>query len=143
MKKNLIFGLTAAFILLLTGCVSPARPTSSDSVPNEGTVDVTEPIDNESSMDSVLGEESETIETIKSVGNDYDYNSEIHVDDPNSIEVEANEGDGLSMSFTNDYIYGNFLIYSSSLMSGGTYTLAREGTSVLSWTQSSSSVTIS
>ncbi|MDY5441234.1 MAG: hypothetical protein SPG64_03320 [Candidatus Enteromonas sp.] len=52
MKKNLIFGLTAAFILLLTGCVSPARPTSSDSVPNEGTVDVTEPIDNESSEET-------------------------------------------------------------------------------------------
>ena len=52
-------------------------------------------------------------------------------------------GNGLDISFTNDYQYGSFLIYSSSITSGSTYTLSRGGTSVLSWTQSSTSVTIS
>ena len=47
------------------------------------------------------------------------------------------------ISFINDYAYGSFLIYSSSLTSGSTYTLSRNGSSVLSWSQSSSSVTIS
>ena len=51
-------------------------------------------------------------------------------------------GDGLSVSFINDYNYGSFLIYSSSLTSGGTYTLSRNNSTVLSWTQSSNSVTI-
>ena len=52
-------------------------------------------------------------------------------------------GTGLEVSFTNDYIYGSFQVYSSSLASGGTYTLTRNGTTVYSWTQSSTSVTIS
>ena len=52
-------------------------------------------------------------------------------------------GDGLDISFTNDYAYGNFLIYSSSLVSNATYTLSRANSTVLSWTQSSKSVTIS
>ncbi len=52
-------------------------------------------------------------------------------------------GDGLSVSFTNDYAYSSFLVYSSSLASGGNYTLSRGGSAVYSWTQSSSSVTIS
>ncbi|MCR4911080.1 MAG: carbohydrate-binding domain-containing protein [Bacilli bacterium] len=52
-------------------------------------------------------------------------------------------GTGLEVSFTNDYIYGSFQIYSSSLTTGSTYTLSRSGTAVLSWTQSSNSVTIS
>ena len=52
-------------------------------------------------------------------------------------------GEGLNVSFTNDYIYGAFLVYSSSLVSNATYTLSRENTTVFSWTQSSNSVTIS
>lgn len=52
-------------------------------------------------------------------------------------------GDNINISFTNDYTYGNFLIYSSDLVSGATYTLSRENTSVLSWSQSSKSVVIS
>ena len=52
-------------------------------------------------------------------------------------------GDNFELSFTNDYVYGSFLIYSSSLTSGSTYTLSRGESEVLSWTQSSSSVTIS
>lgn len=52
-------------------------------------------------------------------------------------------GTGLEVAFTNDYAYASFQIYSSSLSSGATYTLARAGTSVLSWTQSGTSVTIS
>ena len=52
-------------------------------------------------------------------------------------------GDGLNVSFTNDYTYGNFQVYSSKLTTNSTYSLSRNGTSVLSWTQSSKSVTIS
>ncbi len=52
-------------------------------------------------------------------------------------------GDGLEVSFTNDYVYGSFQIYSSSLTSNGSYTLCKDGATVLSWTQSSNSVTIS
>ena len=52
-------------------------------------------------------------------------------------------GDGLDISFTNDYVYGSFQIYSSKLTTNSTYTLSRSGTSVLSWTQSAKSVTIS
>lgn len=52
-------------------------------------------------------------------------------------------GDNLSVSFTNDYNYGSFLIYSSSLKTGSTYTLSLGSSTVLSWTQSSSNVTIS
>ena len=51
-------------------------------------------------------------------------------------------GNGLEVSFTNDYIYSSFQIYSSEL-ANATYTLYRNGSTVLSWTQSSSSVTIS
>lgn len=64
-----------------------------------------------------------------------------------SVSLQAGEytlsGSGLEISFTNDYNYGSFLIYSSSLVSGNTYTLSRNGSSLLSWSQSSSSVTIS
>ena len=52
-------------------------------------------------------------------------------------------GTGLEVSFTNDYTYGSFQVYSSSLANGGTYTLTRNGTTVYTWTQSSTSVTIS
>ena len=52
-------------------------------------------------------------------------------------------GDGLNVSFTNDYTYGSFQVYSSKLTTNSTYTLSRNGTSVLSWAQSSKSVTIS
>lgn len=52
-------------------------------------------------------------------------------------------GEGVNISFTNDYSYGNFLVYSSSMVNGASYTLSREGSTVLSWTQSSTSVTIS
>lgn len=51
-------------------------------------------------------------------------------------------GGDLSISFTNDYNYGSFLIYSSSLATGNSYTLSREGSTLLSWSQSSNSVTI-
>lgn len=52
-------------------------------------------------------------------------------------------GTGIDLSFTNDYNYSSFLIYSSALTTNSTYTLARSGTTVYSWTQSSNSVTIS
>ena len=52
-------------------------------------------------------------------------------------------GGDLDISFTNDYVYGSFMIYSSGLVSGTSYTLNRGSTTVLSWTQSSSSQTIS
>ena len=52
-------------------------------------------------------------------------------------------GTGLEVSFTNDYVYGSFQVYSSSLANGGKYTLTRGDTTVYSWTQSSTSVTIS
>ena len=52
-------------------------------------------------------------------------------------------GINLEVSFTNDYVYGSFQVYSSYLASNGSYTLSRNGTTVLSWTQSSNSVTIS
>ena len=64
-----------------------------------------------------------------------------------SVNLQAGNytlsGGDMSITFTNDYIYGSFMIYSSSLKTGSTYTLAREGSVVLSWSQSSSSVTIS
>ena len=52
-------------------------------------------------------------------------------------------GSGLEVSFTNDYQYSSFQIYSANLATGGTYTLIRGTTTVYSWTQSSNSVTIS
>ena len=52
-------------------------------------------------------------------------------------------GGDLNLSFTNDYQYSSFLIYSSVITSGTTYTLSRNGSTLLSWAQSSSSVTIS
>ena len=52
-------------------------------------------------------------------------------------------GTNIDISFTNDYVYGSFLIYSSSLTTGSTYTLTRNNSTVLSWSQSSSPVTIS
>lgn len=52
-------------------------------------------------------------------------------------------GSGLEVSFTNDYIYSSFQIYSSELVSNATYTLSRSGTTLLTWSQTSSSVTIS
>ena len=53
------------------------------------------------------------------------------------------EGENFELSFTNDYSYTKFCVYSTSLVSGSTYTLSRADTAVVSWTQSSSSVTIS
>ena len=52
-------------------------------------------------------------------------------------------GDNVSISFTNDYQYGAFTIYSDALQNGSTYTLTSNNVSLLSWTQSSNSVTIS
>lgn len=52
-------------------------------------------------------------------------------------------GTGIDLNFTNDYNYSSFLIYSSALTTNSTYTLARSGTTIYSWTQSSNSVTIS
>lgn len=52
-------------------------------------------------------------------------------------------GTGINIDFTNDYDYGRFLIYSSLLSLNNTYTLSNNGSTVLSWNQSSSSVTIS
>ena len=64
-----------------------------------------------------------------------------------SVSLQAGNytlsGTGIDVSFINDYAYGSFLIYSSSLTTGSTYTLARNNSTVLSWNQSSSSVTIS
>lgn len=64
-----------------------------------------------------------------------------------SVSLQAGNytlsGTNVNISFINDYAYGSFLIYSSSLTNGSTYTLSRNGSSVLSWSQSSSSVTIS
>ena len=52
-------------------------------------------------------------------------------------------GNGLEVSFTNDYTYSSFLVYSANLALNSTYTLTRGSTTVYSWTQSSNSVTIS
>ena len=52
-------------------------------------------------------------------------------------------GTGIDISFTNDYNYGSFMIYSSLLTTNATYTLSRNGSTLLSWNQSSSSITIS
>ena len=52
-------------------------------------------------------------------------------------------GTNLDISFTNDYVYGSFQVYSSYLASGSTYILSRGGSTVYTWTQSSNSVTIS
>ena len=52
-------------------------------------------------------------------------------------------GDGVNVSFTNDYIYGSFLVYSSGLTSNATYTLTCNESTVVSWSQTSNSVTIS
>lgn len=52
-------------------------------------------------------------------------------------------GTDINLSFTNNYTYGSFTIYSSLLATNGTYTLAANGSAILSWTQSSSNVTIS
>ena len=41
-------------------------------------------------------------------------------------------GNGLEISFTNDYVYGSFLVYSSYLTSGSSYTLTRDGSTVYS-----------
>ena len=64
-----------------------------------------------------------------------------------SVSLQAGNytlsGTNIDISFTNDYVYGSFLIYSSSLTIGSTYTLTRNNSTVLSWSQSSSSVTIS
>ena len=64
-----------------------------------------------------------------------------------SVSLQAGNytltGTGIDISFINDYAYGSFLIYSSSLVTNSTYTLSRENSTVLSWNQSSSSVTIS
>ena len=48
-------------------------------------------------------------------------------------------GTDFSKTFTNQYNYAAFLIYSSELVIGNTYTLANGTTTVLSWTQTSSS----
>ena len=52
-------------------------------------------------------------------------------------------GADLNLSFTNNYVYGSFIIYSSALLLNNEYTLAVNGSKVLSWTQTSASVTIS
>lgn len=51
-------------------------------------------------------------------------------------------GGDLNISFANDYSYSSFLIYSSSLVAGNSYTLSVGGSTLLSWSQSSNSVTI-
>lgn len=53
------------------------------------------------------------------------------------------KGENIDIAFVNDFGYSKFCIYSSSLVSNQTYTLAREDSTVKSWTQSSNSVTIS
>ena len=52
-------------------------------------------------------------------------------------------GNGFSKTFENSYQYSKFLIYSNELVQGNTYTLSCDGSQVLNWTQSSSSVAIS
>ena len=64
-----------------------------------------------------------------------------------SVSLQAGNytlsGTGIDIGFINDYAYGSFLIYSSSLTTNASYTLSRNNSTVLSWNQSSSSVTIS
>ncbi|MBP5217077.1 MAG: carbohydrate-binding domain-containing protein [Bacilli bacterium] len=52
-------------------------------------------------------------------------------------------GTNLEVSFVNDYAYGSFLVYSSYLTNGATYTLSRNGSTIYSWNQTANSVTIS
>ena len=51
-------------------------------------------------------------------------------------------GGNFSKTFENEYAYSAFLIYSNELATGTTYTLKNGSTSVISWTQNSSSVKI-
>ncbi len=52
-------------------------------------------------------------------------------------------GGDISKTFENDYEYSTFLVYSAEMSTGTSYTLACDGNTVLSWTQSSSSQQIS
>lgn len=64
-----------------------------------------------------------------------------------SVNLEAGNyklsGDGIDVSFINDYQYGSFMVYSGQLANNATYTLYRNDSSILSWSQSSNSVIIS
>lgn len=51
-------------------------------------------------------------------------------------------GGSLNKTFKNEYTYSAFLLYSSELSTGTTYTLKNDSTSVLSWTQNSSTQSI-
>ena len=52
-------------------------------------------------------------------------------------------GQGLSITFLNNYQYATFIVYSSNISLNNEYTLAYNGTTVLSWTQTSNTTTIS
>ncbi len=52
-------------------------------------------------------------------------------------------GGSLSKTWSNEYTYSAFLIYSSEMSTGTSYTLKNGSSTVLSWTQSSSSQSIS
>ena len=52
-------------------------------------------------------------------------------------------GGDMSFSFYNQYVYSKFLVYSDQLKTGTSYTLVNGSNTLLSWTQSSSSQSIS
>ena len=52
-------------------------------------------------------------------------------------------GGDITKTFENEYNYSTFLVYSNEIVKGESYTLARDGTTLLSWTQSSQSQKIS
>ena len=52
-------------------------------------------------------------------------------------------GQGLSIAFLNNYQYATFIVYSSNISLNNEYTLTYNGTTVLSWTQTSNTTTIS
>ena len=51
-------------------------------------------------------------------------------------------GGEITKTFENDLEYSNFIIYSNELVLNESYTLSKDGSAVLSWTQTSNSVTI-
>ena len=51
-------------------------------------------------------------------------------------------GGEITKTFENDLEYSNFIIYSSELVLNESYALSKDGSAVLSWTQTSNSVTI-
>ena len=51
-------------------------------------------------------------------------------------------GQGLSVTFTNEYGYEEFVIYSAALVNNSAYSLKLNNTDILNWTQNGANVAI-